>query len=388
MEPIDDKISIPNNDDLNEPLTNEDDATIDHSTSDNQEQHSGYEPLSSEYDTTIDHSAYDNEEQHSGYNEDDTTIDHSAYDNEEQHSGYDSLDEDMYDSAIYDDFEQQNSSEIYNTTPPYFESFYACYSLSIVNKPHLEQGDQIIMPESNLHKLLSLNIQFPMLFEIRNIAKERVSHCGVSEFTANEGTVLLPSWMMKNLHLEEGESVSLKYVDILKGTYVKLQPHSVDFLEIRNPKSVLEDCLCRKFFCLTVGDTIKINYNNKDLLVDVVDAKPAFAICIVDTDCEVDFAPPLDYKEPVKDVKEVCEEVKSSGSVPFSGVGRRLDGRPVLSSSVGENSQVVEVKRMATESENRPTKSMFGSSKAQDKIETVEKKEFQPFTGKKYTLSG
>ncbi|WCJ34042.1 ubiquitin fusion degradation 1 [Euphorbia peplus] len=326
-------------------------------------------------------------------------MDHSASDIEEQQSDYDSTYEDMYDWAIHDDFEQQNPSRINNTTLPSFESFYACYSLSIMNKPHLEHGDQIIMPESNLHKLLSLNIEFPMLFEIRNIAKDRVSHCGVSEFTADEGTVLLPSWMMKNLQLEEGETISLKSVDLQKGTYVKIQPHSVDFLEIRNPKSVLEDCLCRKFFCLTIGDTIKINYNNKDLLVDIVDAKPASAVCIVDTDCEVDFAPPLDYKEPVKDiknVKEVAEEVKSSGFVPFSGVGKRLDGRPVLSSPVGENNRAIGVKRMATELENRPVKAMFGcrskardkNSEKVDKSETMPKKEFQPFTGRKYTLNG
>jgi len=49
---------------------------------------------------------------------------------------------------------------------------------------------------------------------------------------------------------------------------------------------------------LTVGDTFVIHYNNKKYFIDVVEAKPGDAIGVVDTDCEVDFAPPLDYVDP------------------------------------------------------------------------------------------
>lgn len=41
-----------------------------------------------------------------------------------------------------------------------------------------------------------------------------------------------------------------------------------------------------------------VNYNNKRYYIDVEEAKPANAISIIETDCEVDFAPPLDYTEP------------------------------------------------------------------------------------------
>jgi ubiquitin fusion degradation protein 1 len=52
---------------------------------------------------------------------------------------------------------------------------------------------------------------------------------------------------------------------------------------------------------LTVGDSFLVNYNNKRYHIDVVEAKPANAISIVETDCEVDFTEPLDYVEPEKD---------------------------------------------------------------------------------------
>jgi len=41
-----------------------------------------------------------------------------------------------------------------------------------------------------------------------------------------------------------------------------------------------------------------VAYNNKKYYIDIIESKPANAISIIETDCEVDFAPPLDYKEP------------------------------------------------------------------------------------------
>lgn len=41
----------------------------------------------------------------------------------------------------------------------------------------------------------SLHIDYPMLFELRNNAAERVSHCGVLEFIAEEGMIYMPYWV-------------------------------------------------------------------------------------------------------------------------------------------------------------------------------------------------
>ena len=162
-----------------------------------------------------------------------------------------------------------------------------------------------------------------MLFKVENRKTGRSTHCGVLEFIADEGHVYLPYWvgtpfvcklclaesacifnllawhlqMMQNLALEEGEIVNLRSASLPKGTYVKLQPHTTDFLDISNPKAVLETTL-RNFSCLTVGDQITINYNNRQYFIDIVEAKPQAAISVIETDCEVDFAPPLDYVEP------------------------------------------------------------------------------------------
>ncbi|KAB5561385.1 hypothetical protein DKX38_006342 [Salix brachista] len=206
-------------------------------------------------------------------------------------------------------------------------------------QPHIESGDKIIMPPSALDRLASLHIDYPMLFELRNAAAERVSHCGVLEFIAEEGMIYMPYWMMENLLLQEGDIVRVKNVTLPKGKYVKLQPHTKDFLDISNPKAILETTL-RNYSCLTTGDSIMVAYNNKKYYIDIVETKPSNAISIIETDCEVDFAPPLDYKEPVKPVASVppskatsqAEEVPTVTEPkfnPFTGAGRRLDGKPL-----------------------------------------------------------
>ena len=45
--------------------------------------------------------------------------------------------------------------------------------------------------------------------------------------------------MMQNLLLTEGDMVFIKNANLPKGTYVKLQPHTTDFLDISNPKAML-----------------------------------------------------------------------------------------------------------------------------------------------------
>lgn len=46
-----------------------------------------------------------------------------------------------------------------------------------------------------------------------------------------------------------------------------------DFLDISNPKAVLETTL-RGYSCLTKGDCICLYYNNKRYYIDIVEAKP------------------------------------------------------------------------------------------------------------------
>ncbi|RVW93387.1 Ubiquitin recognition factor in ER-associated degradation protein 1 [Vitis vinifera] len=306
-----------------------------------------------------------------------------------------------------------------------FEQKYRCYPASFIDKPQIESGGKIIMPPSALDRLASLHIDYPMLFELSNPAAQRVSHCGVLEFIAEEGMIYMPYWvsfttadvsralipvvillivscqMMENMLLQEGDTVQEKvgkvsldvhqYFMLLqeRGILKLKMPHKgMDVLNIEAaavldgffPTPSLETTL-RNFSCLTTGDSIMVAYNNKKYYIDIVETKPSNAISIIETDCEVDFAPPLDYKEPEKPVapvplgKAAAEVLDSNPAIddtlnllgagccwtvdtprfgypssktnclslfsvqeapvepepkfnPFCGVGRRLDGKP------------------------------------------------------------
>lgn len=183
-----------------------------------------------------------------------------------------------------------------------FQQYYRCYPVSAMkgDKKAANFGGKIYIPQSALHKLTTLHISYPMLFEIRNEESGGCTHAGVLEFTAEEGRAYLPEWMLANLKIKAGGLVRISSVSLELGSFVKIQPQSVDFLDISDPKAVLETSL-RNFTTLTVDDIFQILYNNKVYDIKVLEVKPetrSNSICVVETDLEVDFAAPVGYVEP------------------------------------------------------------------------------------------
>lgn len=181
--------------------------------------------------------------------------------------------------------------------PRRFEEQYHCYSVAYADKAHLEGGDKILLPPSAFDTLARLQVDYPMLFRLESSNKGTLTHCGVLEFTAEEGTCCIPFWMMQNLLVEEGAVITVTNVSLPKATFVKLQPHHVDFLEITNPRAVLEHAL-RNFSCVTKGDVICVPYNKRNYYLELKEVQPQDAACIIETDCNVDFDAPIGYKEP------------------------------------------------------------------------------------------
>lgn len=57
--------------------------------------------------------------------------------------------------------------------------------------------------------------------------------------------------------INEGEMAMIEYQSLPSATYAKFKPMSTDFLNISNPRAMLEVEL-RKFACLTKGDVIAV----------------------------------------------------------------------------------------------------------------------------------
>lgn len=245
----------------------------------------------------------------------------------------------------------QLAGDFAGVRPQSFSKKYRSYSMLMMPgraRTEANKGGKVFLPEVALNELSRLNIEYPMLFSVRSESTGRTTHCGVLEFISDPGICHMPAWMMANLAIDEGNTVSLKNVTLPKGSFAKLQPQSVDFYDISDHRAVLENSL-RYFSCLTEGDNFSIDYNNKtyDIVVlKVQPADPSKAISIVETDLQIDFAPapgmpdesttpksgsapaapePVDPKESIEEREQ--EEIKKNVFRPFTGSGARLDGR-------------------------------------------------------------
>ncbi|KZT26398.1 UFD1-domain-containing protein [Neolentinus lepideus HHB14362 ss-1] len=183
-----------------------------------------------------------------------------------------------------------------------FDEYLKAYSVAMLpgrQRENVSYGGKIIMPPSSLATLTQLDLESPWMFQLRNPANPAAStHAGVLEFIAEEGCVHLPYWMMKTLRLNEGDPIRLTGAELPKGKFVKIQAQTVHFLEVSDPKAVLEKSL-RNFTCLTQGDIIEIQYNSIVFGFLIMETRPGNSgISVLDTDLEVDFATPVGYKEP------------------------------------------------------------------------------------------
>ena len=185
-----------------------------------------------------------------------------------------------------------------------FIEVYKAFPASIMGREDIDLSNSIILPASALGVLSSMrnfkDSKNPILFRILNIELNMATHCGVAEFTAQEGTCYLPSNMFERLCLMEGQQVNIRNVDLKEGKFIKLQPHLTEFI----------------YFCVTEGDTISVKFSKKIYKLDIVQCKPAKAIRTLNTDIEVDFCPPKDYKEEPRNNDSFRKT--GSGSIKFN----------------------------------------------------------------------
>jgi len=87
-----------------------------------------------------------------------------------------------------------------------FDEYYRCYPVVMLPGPERESsnhGGKVFLPASALEKLTRLHISYPMLFELINGAKDKQTHAGVLEFTAEEGKIYLPYWVSRSPAAQE-----------------------------------------------------------------------------------------------------------------------------------------------------------------------------------------
>ncbi|CAE6434029.1 unnamed protein product [Rhizoctonia solani] len=191
-----------------------------------------------------------------------------------------------------------------------YDEYMKAYSMAMLpgrERANVSYGGKIILPPSSLANLSDLDLESPWFFQLKNPSNQAAAtHAGVLEFIAEEGCAHLPHWMMKTLRLNEGDPIRISSTTLPKGQFVKFQAQEKEFIEVADPKAVLESSL-RNFAALTQGDIFEIQYNMLTFSFLVMELKPdqstgggPAGINIIDTDLEVDFATPKGYVEPVR----------------------------------------------------------------------------------------
>jgi ubiquitin fusion degradation protein 1 len=214
------------------------------------------------------------------------------------------------------------------------------YSALYKFRDDLDEGNKILLPPAILQQLSNYKMPYPMIFSIQNDLIGSSTNVGVLEFTSDHGTCILPSWMFEVLNLEEGAPVNLQLLtNVPKGKYVRLQPHKTEFIDLPDPRAILERQLAN-FTCLTEGDTISIKVIDKFYQFNLLSVEPKTShncICVIEADIEVDFAQPLDYEETSKlpqmkkeaSIKLSEEEARKTAKIktPFQGKAVKINGQ-------------------------------------------------------------
>jgi len=222
------------------------------------------------------------------------------------------------------------------------------YSAMLNGRAELEEGNKLLLPPSVLHNLSAYKMPYPMMFSIQNTILGNSSNVGVLEFTALPGTCIVPTWLFEVLNLDEGVEVHLQLLlDIPKGRFVRIQPFKTEFIDLPDPRAILERQLT-SFVCLTEGDQISIKVIDKFYQFNILEVKPKGShncVCLIEADIEVEFAQPLDYEETSKvpnlahlsSVKLNEEEEKKAATGLFKGKAIRINGLAVDPSKLSES---------------------------------------------------
>ena len=224
--------------------------------------------------------------------------------------------------SVYTDNFNSGSLEAGETINFSFKCFPLIYCEN--ENYNLECSNKIILPSSILREISKYKeIEYPLHFKINN-SMILFTPIEFKEFTED---VFISQHFIENLKIEIGSIINLTLLNykIEKGQFIKIKPHTSNFLEIMDPKHFLENHLSKRYTTLTKGQTIIIPIENSNMLIDILECEPSETISIIDTDLEVDFEAPWDYIEPKINPKkkeietfESCRRAFKLGKFDFS----------------------------------------------------------------------
>ena len=166
--------------------------------------------------------------------------------------------------------------------------------------PYLTEGDddKIILPESYLAELNNQDAfsRGALFFEIKSsLYSNNITHCGVREFSATEGTIGLPIKVINSLlhntnqSIDSLDTISIMYTRLTPIKTIKLHVHKDESIyNITHIKHVLEENL-KYHSTLSNNDILSIWYRGIRYRLTVIQVLPEPYGTLLNTDVEVEF---------------------------------------------------------------------------------------------------
>lgn len=203
----------------------------------------------------------------------------------------------------------------------------------------IENTSNVVLPNSFFASICNdEDYEFPYHFEIEPVndsENKKKVFVTVSEFSADNETVVIPFWVFENLNIQPYDPVKISYKHANPGKYLKIQPHQTKFIKQNDPRKILEEKLSN-FACLTSNTTISFVHNDEIYKFNIIEIKDEDGSCdcisLINIDLNIEFESPLDEKKseiakkkfeiPKTQKQEIISEEKKF--IPFSGKSSKL----------------------------------------------------------------
>jgi ubiquitin fusion degradation protein 1 len=176
----------------------------------------------------------------------------------------------------------------------------------------LENSNKTLLPAACIPDLdLDAGITY---LEVSSDTNDKKVVCAVHEHTETPGIIFMPSRIMNAMGIDACDNVKVvQKTDIQKGEYIKIRPFQKAFIELSNPKAVLERHISQFYPVLTKGEVINILYNDVDYQIEIVETKPSSSIQTTNCDINLDFDRPVDMEDESKN--ETRQEMKQENKI-------------------------------------------------------------------------
>ncbi|VDM56806.1 unnamed protein product [Angiostrongylus costaricensis] len=222
------------------------------------------------------------------------------------------------------------SQEKDKTQVDLFYAFSCCNcdkSEEIISR--LNKCGMIVVPSTFFQNVDPSKISLPLCVKVSSTKPDVFTHCGIWDYSAPEGIVYVPGWVIKRLSIKDGEMVRLEPAILPAATsalLISLSPIKHLFRKDRDFSRILTE----NYDFLTTNDLISIKFNCHCFDVLVTDVKPDGAACILIPDvvkilwkAVEETQPPLAPKRnnfplKVRSNKRWSSRVRVTPEIPFN----------------------------------------------------------------------